>query len=313
MIKWPKNKQFAFTIVDDTDEATVRNIKPVYDYLYKTNIITTKTVWVLRSRDAFGGEALSDNDYKAFIQDIANKGFEVAFHGAGSGDFNRGEVLCALDTIKDTVGYYPRLHVNHALNKDNLYFGSKRFVFPLNKLYRWIKKMIKEQCVHSLGDEKESNCFWGDFAKRNIKYIRNRVFSKLNTLAYDKFMPYKEEAKKEYSNYWFSSSDGCDCKTFIKLLTKKNIDKLEKQKGCAIVYTHFAYGFVNENGELDEEFKKCVTYLASKNGWFVPTSELLDYINSGRENEVYITNIQSLYLDIRWFTDRIIRKLFFGV
>lgn len=313
MIKWPQNKKFAFTIVDDTDKATVQKIKSVYDYLYKSGLLTTKTVWSLPSLDELGGESLSDNNYKKFIEDIDNKGFEIGFHGAGSGNFNREEILYALDKIKDSVGYYPKIHVNHAYNEDNLYWASKRFVFPLNTIYMVVKKIIKEKCVISLGDVKDSHSFWGDFSKKNIKYIRNRVFSDLNTLSCDEFMPYKEKSKEEYTNYWFSSSDGCDCNTFIKLLSNQNIDKLEKENGCAIVYTHFAYGFVNESGELNDEFKKCIDYLSSKNGWFVPASQLLDYINSSRKKDTYLSNIQALCLDIKWFTERIIRKMFLGV
>ncbi len=33
-LKWPLNKDFAFTIIDDTDNSTVQNIKPIYDFLY---------------------------------------------------------------------------------------------------------------------------------------------------------------------------------------------------------------------------------------------------------------------------------------
>ncbi|MBZ9689217.1 hypothetical protein G9F72_023240 [Clostridium estertheticum] len=313
MIKWPNNKKFAFTIIDDTDKATVYNVKPVYDYLYKSGLLTSKTVWSLPSRDEFGGESLSDKDYKDFIVDIANKGFEIGFHGAGSGNFIRAEVLYALDKIKDTVGYYPKLHINHAFNSDNLYWNSKRFAFPFNFIYNLVKKIAIQKQVKSLGDEKESRYFWGDFAKQNVKYTRNRVFSKLNTIGYDKLMPYREKSKEAYSNYWFSSSDGFDCKAITKLLSKRNINKLEKQNGCAIVYTHFAFGFVMEGGALNEEFKNCIDIISSKDGWFVPASELLDYINNSREKDLYIGNIKNLWLDIIWFGERIIRKIFWRV
>lgn len=310
---WPENKKFAFTIVDDTDKVTVENVKPVYDYLYKSGILTTKTVWGLPSKDEFGGQSISDNNYKEFIKSISNKGFEIAFHGAGSGDFTRREVLESLDKIKDTVGYYPNLHANHALNSDNLYWGSKRFAFPLNHIYTLIRRILKRKNIISLGDKVDSDCFWGDFSKKNIKYIRNRVFSNLNTLKYDKFMPYREKSKELYSNYWFSSSDAYNYENFIKLLSCENIDRLEYERGCAIVYTHFAYGFVNENGELNEEFKKCIDYLSSKSGWFVPASELLDYINNTRKKDIYISKFQNLYLDSIWLKERIVRKIRGGI
>lgn len=313
MVNWPKNKKFAFTIVDDTDKATVENIKPVYDYLYKSGVITTKTVWALPSRDKFGGESLSDDLYKLFIQDLASKGFEIGFHGAGSGNFNRDETLMALEIVRESIGKKISMHINHAWNSDNLYWQDKRFTFPLNLIYRLIRKFIIKREVKSLGDEEGSCSFWGDVAKKEVKYIRNRVFSGLNTLKNDKYMPYKERAKERYSNYWFSSSDGVDCNAFVNLLSRENIDKLERENGCAIVYTHFAYGFVNEKGELDKQFKECIDYLVSKDGWFVPATEVLDYINDNRKKEVYLNSVQGLSLDFKWFIQRIRRKLFGGV
>jgi hypothetical protein len=54
-LKWPLNKDFAFTIIDDTDNSTVQNIKPIYDFLYSKEILTTKTVWVFEPKDNFSG------------------------------------------------------------------------------------------------------------------------------------------------------------------------------------------------------------------------------------------------------------------
>ena len=32
-VKWPGDKAFAFSVVDDTDNSTIANVKPVYDLL----------------------------------------------------------------------------------------------------------------------------------------------------------------------------------------------------------------------------------------------------------------------------------------
>lgn len=308
---WPDNKDFAFTIIDDTDEATVANVKPVYDFLYEVGTITTKTVWAFPPRDPFNGETLSDENYRCFIRELAGRGYEIAFHGAGSGDFNREEILSALDLFKEYVGYYPRIHINHAFNSHNLYWEDRRFTFPIGALYGFIKQICNIKSVASLGETEGCASFWGDIAKQNIKYIRNRVFTGINTISYDKHMPYIEKGKEKYSNYWFSSSDGYDCNKFVQLVSHKNIDKLERQRGCAIIYTHFAYGFVKENGALDEEFKKNMAYLAGKRGWFVPAGEMLDYLNSNG-NE-FISNWQSLMLDLKWLGERIARKIIWRV
>ena len=51
-INFPKNKSFAFTIIDDTDDAFLENIKPIYDFLNEYNIFITKTIWVYPPRDS---------------------------------------------------------------------------------------------------------------------------------------------------------------------------------------------------------------------------------------------------------------------
>ncbi len=50
-VKWPLNKEFAFTIIDDTDNSNLENVETIYEYLKSKNIKTTKTVWVYPSRN----------------------------------------------------------------------------------------------------------------------------------------------------------------------------------------------------------------------------------------------------------------------
>ena len=45
-ISWPNNKQFAFTIFDDTDRANLKDIQSVYEFLDELDFKTTKSVWV---------------------------------------------------------------------------------------------------------------------------------------------------------------------------------------------------------------------------------------------------------------------------
>lgn len=311
-MKWPGDKSFAFTIVDDTDEATVNNVKPVYDLLYELGIITSKTVWTFPSRDKYKGDTLSSSKYAQFIKNLSDRGYEIAFHGAGSGPFRRDEVLASLEIIKDLVGYYPRLYVNHAQNVGNLYWNEKRFSFPFDKLYSLAVRVINNEWIASQGEVEGSPYFWGDFAKKHIKYIRNRTFSGLNTIRYDNQMPYRNKRHEKYSNYWFSSSDAYNCIEFKKLLSKKNVDQLVKQRGCTIIYTHFAYGFVGDDGVIDPDFVSDMKYLSGKNGWFAPASTILDYINSNRKEDISISKLQDSFLDSIWFFERMNRKIFGG-
>ena len=312
-MQWPNNKKFAFTIVDDTDEATVSNVKPVYDFIREAGLTTTKTVWALPSRDEFGGETLSDQAYSDFILELASNGTEIGFHGAGSGNFSRAEILEALEIFKGLIGNYPKLFINHAFNSQNLYWSDKRFTFLIGCIYKLIKRIFRMRDVPSQGEIEGSPNFWGDIAKKEIKYIRNRVYTSLNTLNNDSYMPYIDTAKEKYSNYWFSSSDGYNLEAFLKLLSYQNIDKLEKERGCSIVYTHFAYGFVDEKGNLNEEFKDRIRYLSNKDGWFVPASDILDYLNDVRGKDIHVDNFQSFMMDVDWIIKRIVRKILWRI
>jgi len=301
-IKWPNGCDFAFTIVDDTDGATVSNVKPVYDYLYEKGIITTKTCWVYPVRDKiYKGECIEDESYKAFLLDLKEKGFEIGFHNAGSGGFKREETISGFEKFKDVFGDYPTLHINHSNNIENIYWGSNRFSGIIKLIYK-----LKRNSILSLGHDENSEYFWGDLCKKHIKYVRNRTFNGINTLKEDKRLVYREKGKEEFSNYWFSSSDGMRLKPFLELLTKENIDKLEKEKGLCIVYTHFAYDFVDENGNLNEEFKKAIDYIASKNGWFVPAGEILDYVLADKEYKP--SKLYEMIMDIKWFIERVVKN-----
>jgi hypothetical protein len=88
-IIFPEGKRFAFTIVDDTDMATLERNRPVYEVLHRYGLRTTKTVWVLDATETDhppnAGDSLNDPDYRAFIQDLRGKGVEIALHGVRGG------------------------------------------------------------------------------------------------------------------------------------------------------------------------------------------------------------------------------------
>ena len=85
-MEFPGGKRFCFSILDDTDDATVENVKPVYDYLYECGLRTTKTVWPMDcpegSRVFFAAETLQDKPYCDFVHELVSRGFELALHGA---------------------------------------------------------------------------------------------------------------------------------------------------------------------------------------------------------------------------------------
>jgi hypothetical protein len=303
-IQFPGGRSFAFSVFDDADNGTVENLSPVYELLNECRILTTRSVWVYPPRGRFSGQSLLDDDYLEFILRLRSLGFEIALHGVGDGVFTRQEIAEGFEIFSQKIGEYPRIHVNHADDGSNLYWGHERFVFPTNALYR-----VVGASSHSIGTQPHSDQFWGDLAKRHIVYMRNLTFNDINTLARDPRMPYRVQRKAMYSNLWFSSSDGHTVEEMTALLAPENLDRLEEEGGACIAYTHFAYGFVNSDGQIVPRFREAVENLASRGGWFVPVGTLLDHLRANHPGDGDPGYWYELALNLRWLADRIVKKV----
>jgi len=103
-IQWPDNKRFAFTIFDDTDVATLGNIKPIYELLASLGFRTTKSVWPFSFEDRcsnfFGSHTLENPDYSEYMRDLQDRGFEIAYHGARMESSERHTVEKSLKKFK---------------------------------------------------------------------------------------------------------------------------------------------------------------------------------------------------------------------
>ena len=275
---FPDNKTFAFTILDDTDDSTLENVKPVYDALKTYGIRVTKTVWPVDcsegSRIFFAADTLQRKPYLEFVHQLAVDGFEIAFHGATMESSQRDRTIQALEFLKGEFGTYPTLFCNHGHNRDNLYWGHKRFHTS------WIRRLVglfrKEAGVCYSGDVEGSDYFWGDLCRQHIRYVRNWTFPCLNMLEVNPEMPYRLSGTP-YVNLWFSTADAPDVAEFVRLLSREKIDRLEQQRGVCIVSTHLGKGFV-QNGLLDPRVQGIFQALRERSGWYVPASDILDYL-----------------------------------
>jgi hypothetical protein len=308
----PAGKRFAFSVLDDTDDSTLENVGPVYAMLRDFGFRTTKTVWPLDcpegSRNFFAAETLQDKPYLGFVHELADAGFEVAFHGATMESSRRERTLEALELMRSEFGRYPRLFCNHGQNRENLYWGSRRFhSAPLRRLSRALGRHDGDAYE---GEREGSPFFWGDVCRDVIQYVRNFTFDRLNVLAPDPAMPY-HLATAPYVRYWFSTADAPDAEAFNRFLTRERIDRLEADGGVCIVSTHFGKRFLKD-GRVNRETERVLEYLADKRGWFVPVSDVLDrLLGAGRGRTLAPAEV--MRLELRFLAERLRRRRATGI
>ena len=302
---FPGGKRFAFSILDDTDDSTLENVKPIYDLLRERGLRTTKTAWPLDcpegSRHFFAADTLQNKVYLDFVHELVEAGFELAFHGATMESSRRERTVRGLEFIRGEFGCYPRLFCNHGYNRENLYWGYNRYrVAPFRMLSRVLARGVNGRFE---GEEEGSEFFWGDMCRDVIQYVRNFTFERLNLLEVDPHMPYRI-ASTPYVNYWFSTADAQDVVAFNRLLSRERIDRLEADGGVCIVSTHFGKGFVRD-GSVDRQTEGLLDHLADKRGWFVPVSDILDRLLRAEGGGRSLTSAQVLALETRFIADRI--------
>ena len=275
-LTYPSGAEFAFTILDDTDDTTVANARPVYDLLNELGFHTTKTVWTFDTPPEnrgpyFAGETLSSPEYLKWVHELAANDFEIAFHNATMGSSLRQDTIKALDLLKNEFGQSVRLHCNHGQNRENLHWGADRYSsYIIRKALSFMTKF--RSYPEFEGNDPESPYYWSDVADERLSYMRAFTFRQLNGAKFPPGRPYQDPAKQK-NTLFFNTTDAPDVLAFNKLVNPSSIDKLRKQNGWAIVTTHLGKGFYWDN-KLDPEFKENMEYLASLPGWFVPASQL---------------------------------------
>ena len=279
---FPDGRRFAFTVIDDTDVATVENVAPLYALLVRLGLRTTKTVWPLPcpegSPNFAGSQTLEDAGYRAFVLDLQRRGFEIASHGATMESSDRARTLRGLEEMRATFGSVPSVHANHANNREGLYWGSARLDDPIvRRVYR---ALMREHDAFE-GHIEGSPYWWGDVAKRHIRYVRNLTFDRLDVSSVNPTLPYTD-ARRPVVNWWFSAADAEDCASFNHLLRPAQQERLERRGGIGIVATHFGKGFV-EGGRVNPETTRLLELLSRRAGWFVPVGELLDWLRAQGE------------------------------
>jgi len=303
---YPEGKDFIFTIFDDTDVATLDYIKPIYDFLASINMRTTKSVWPLfysgDCNDA-GSHTLEDKAYAKYIKELDSRGFEIGFHGPTMVSLKREEIIRSFDVFYDVLGKYPRIYAAHSKNRENLYWGASRFSF---QIFRMLYSCLsREKNNYYQGHQEWSPYFWGDLAFRHIDYVRNFTYNNINLLNVSTQLPYSIQ-KKTWVKSWFFTSDADNVEEFNHLISEKNQEKLQNERGVCIITTHFGKGFLNDKA-LHRKTKKLLLQVKKRNGWFAPVSEVLDFLKLSN-NESDISSSRLFMMELKWFFDSLIRR-----
>jgi len=279
-IEWPDGKRFAFTVFDDPDGQRLEVGRKVYTLLRDLGFRTTKGVWPLapeRPVDDTGGNC-SDPAYLAWVNSLQRDGFEIGFHNAACHTSSRARTDLGLRRFRELFGAWPRTMSNHYNSREGIYFGDRRLSGLRRLTYNALTafRNRKRYRGHVEGDE----LFWGDLCRERVSYVRNFVFTEIDTLSACPYIPYHDPARP-YVRAWYASSEGNDCARFVEQIGEERQDRLAESGGACIMYTHFGHRFV-ENGELNPRFRALMERMADRDGWFVPVGELLDHIRSQR-------------------------------
>lgn len=311
MIVWPDKKKFAFTIIDDTDCSNLNNAPLIYDYLYKCGFKTTKSVWIFDGEKRIDnkgiiGSTCQEENYLSWVKKLNCQGFEIALHSSSWSSSKRKRIIKALDLFKTYFGDDPSILVQHTDTKDceAIYWGANRVSGIYKKIYKTLMRMRGEDRNIYFGESEDSEYFWGDICKKRIKYVRNFIYPEINTLKACPIMPYFDSHRPQV-NYWFASTEAPDVNSFNKCLSEYNVDKLEQNKGLCIIYTHFGCGFV-ENGILNTKFKNLIKSLSKRDGWFVPATEILDFLlKNKKKSELNISKKERDKLEFKWLLNKV--------
>lgn len=277
-IVWPEGKQFAFTIFEDPDSHSLAMSREAYSFLSDQGFRTTAGVWVLDPGDArrnSNGETCENPQYRAWIQELQERGFEIGLHSVAPADSTRAEVELGLARYREYFGHDPVTMANH-YNTDAMYWGRAR-LSGVNRLI-YDASILGRGRRRFCGECENHPSFWGDLCRDHVQYCRNFVFRELNTLKACPVMPY-HDPDRPYVNQWYASAEASNLPRFLERVTDEAVDRLEEEGGAAILYTHFGHGYF-DSGSLDERFKRVMTRVAKKNGWFVPVRTLLEFLKT---------------------------------
>ncbi|MGI8423252.1 MAG: hypothetical protein ACR2NO_03930 [Chloroflexota bacterium] len=237
---WPPHPYRAgFCVTDDTDAATLENVRIVYEFLASIGLKTSKTVWVFAPDEPCGipalprsiqrGITLEDRDYLDFCHRLSAKGFEICLHGASAGNNRRERTAQALDFMERQFGL-PGTYVCHAKNAENPYWHER--VAPRGPA-QWLLSLALASRYRCSGEDPKSPYFWGDLCVEKVRHIRLFRTRNVNTLAENPSMPYFDP-EKPLVPAWFAATK----RSFADCTSPEALEQLEREHGLCVLYQY---------------------------------------------------------------------------
>jgi hypothetical protein len=297
---WPGNKKIAFSLITEPDFCTSELVNPIEDFLIDNGILFTKTVWVYPPNNHYTGEYLTNNDHMLRVKELQENGIEIGLHNVGSGTFNRSSILEGIELFHKIIGHYPRIQLNHS-NPDNIYWGSKRFIFPLSFIYGLFSKRKFE------GNQPKSEYFWGDELKSKVKYLVWLNFTTVFTSLMNKYTVCKDTSK-QYANYLVNVVELKSCEEIASVINRKTLNKLNESNGTLIICTNFSKGFYNETDQsINPKLKDAISLLKQYDMWHTTSTSIFDHIVNS-EKATPLSFPDKIKLNIYWLFDKLIYK-----
>jgi hypothetical protein len=281
---YPGGKNFGFTVLNHAHEAPVATLRPIYELFEELGLRTTQMVCSFATAQSAAG-TLDDPEYHDFIVELSERGFEIGWAGASNESNQRHRVIEGLERFREVLGCDPRVYVNHAAKRENLYWGNDRIDQSL--LRAVIYRTAPAPAGYYEGHREDSPFWWGDICRERVEYVLNLTFDDINLSRINPSMPYTDPSRP-FVKSWFSACDAIDNAEFNQLLRPDRQDKLEREAGCCLVATNLSRGFVR-NQTIERLARKRFESIAAKSGWFVPVSTMLDHLKTAPSSRVLPT------------------------
>ena len=113
-ISWPEGKDFVFTVFDDTDRSSLKNVKEIYSFLTDCGFRTTKYIWPIRGnkKPLIPGSTCEESDYLSWVIDLKKTGFEIGYHNTTFHSSLRDETIMGIERFFELFGHYQKIQVD---------------------------------------------------------------------------------------------------------------------------------------------------------------------------------------------------------